>query len=611
MALLQITEPKKNQTQPKIAIGIDLGTTNSIVAYVNNGKATIIPDGKGNKLIASAVHFSSTSVIVGNDALNTPEKGILITSSKRIIGCSFAQIEHLTAQLPYLVSNQNNLPMINTCVGAKSPTQIATYILQYLKEQTFNALGIMPLSAVITVPAYFDDAQRSATIEASKMAGFDVLRLINEPTSAAIAYGLDQKQTGIVAVYDLGGGTFDVSILQINNGVFEVLATGGNTNLGGDDFDFAVANWWLKKANLSCEQIDIKQLLKIANTAIKNLTLNNISTITFNNISFDLTRDNFNQLIDAYINQTLRICHRVLRDANLDIKQIDEVILVGGATRIPFIQSQVANFFTKEPLCSLDPDQVVAMGAAIYAEVLAGNKHNHDVLLLDVTPLSLGIETFGGLMEKIIPRNSSIPISRTQEFTTYKDGQTALSLAIFQGERELTKDCRELARFELRKITPMAAGVAKIKVTFTLDENSILSVSAKEIHSNVVAQIEVRPAKNLTEETIRNMLSDSMINAERDKNARNLREAIVEAQRLLIIIEQALKQDSNLLNNKQLENIINAKNKLNTLITTQNLEQIIIATNNLITLTDDFAVMRMNAGIKQILAGQSITSYTN
>lgn len=615
MSLLQIAEPGQSPQphQKKLAVGIDLGTTNSLVASVLSGVPKALTDLAGKVILPSVVHYLPNQIEVGETAKNSATNDPLntISSIKRLMGRGISDIKQLGEQLPYrFTQGESNMPFIETIQGAKSPVEISAEILKSLKNRAEQSLGGALVGAVITVPAYFDDAQRQATKDAAQLAGLNVLRLLNEPTAAAVAYGLDKQTEGIIAIYDLGGGTFDISILRLSKGVFEVLATGGDSSLGGDDFDHQIAAWIIKQANLSNDlsPSEQKQLLKIACTAKEALTEQTEITISYKNWQQTLTRNQFNELIAPLIERTLKACRRAIRDTDIDPTTITNVVMVGGSTRVPRVQEAVGELFNSQPLNDIDPDQVVALGAAIQADALAGNRSADDqLLLLDVIPLSLGLETMGGLMEKIIPRNTTIPVARAQDFTTYKDGQTAMMVHVLQGERELVSDCRSLARFELHGFPPMVAGAAKIRVTFQVDADGLLAVSAQELTSGAHASIQVKPSYGLTDGEIARMLQDSFEYAEKDKQQRSLREAQIEAQQLIEITETALKADGKeLLSAQEYDNIINQIAELTKVADSDDLVAIEKHTKKLSTATDPYAAKRMNATVKQALTGRSL-----
>jgi molecular chaperone HscA len=617
MALLQISEPGMSTAphQHRLAVGIDLGTTNSLVASVRNGVAVVLNDEDGRALLPSVVHYrTEASALVGYAAqsLQTIDPHNTIVSVKRFMGRGLTDIADAAA-LPYHFVDAPGMVQLKTCVGVKSPVEISADILQVLRDRAERSLGDELIGAVITVPAYFDDAQRQATKDAAKLAGLNVLRLLNEPTAAAIAYGLDNASEGIYAVYDLGGGTFDISILKLSQGVFEVLATNGDSALGGDDFDHRIYCWMLEQAKFPQLTVnDTRLLLTKAREAKETLTEHpqvNITALLASGemLNVELTTTIFNDITAGLVNKTLLPTRKALRDAGLTVEEVKGVVMVGGSTRMPRIQSAVAEFFQQTPLTNLDPDKVVALGAAIQANVLAGNRVADDWLLLDVIPLSLGIETMGGLAEKIIPRNTTIPAGRAQEFTTYKDGQTAMSIHVVQGERELVSDCRSLAKFELRGIPPMVAGAARIRVTFQVDADGLLSVSAKELKSGVQAAITVKPAYGLADEDITRMLKSSYENASLDMQLRALQEARVEAQRLLEATQTALDENGAvLLDDDELSQISTMMQNLSLLIAGDDHHAIIDATESLNQATSDFAARRMDNSVRQALAGQRI-----
>ncbi|MCO3990125.1 Fe-S protein assembly chaperone HscA [Pseudomonas aeruginosa] len=614
MALLQIAEPGQSPKphERRLAVGIDLGATNSLVAAVRSGVAEPLPDAQGRLILPSAVRYHAERAEVGESARAAAAKDPFntIISVKRLMGRGLEDVKQLGEQLPYRFrQGESHMPFIETVQGLKSPVEVSADILRELRQRAETTLGGELVGAVITVPAYFDDAQRQATKDAARLAGLNVLRLLNEPTAAAVAYGLDKGAEGLVAIYDLGGGTFDISILRLTRGVFEVLATGGDTALGGDDFDHAIAGWVIEQAGLSAD-LDPgsqRQLLQIACAAKERLTDEASVRVAYGDWSGELSRATLDELIEPFVARSLKSCRRAVRDSGVDLEEIRSVVMVGGSTRVPRVRTAVGELFGCEPLTDIDPDQVVAIGAAIQADALAGNKRGEELLLLDVIPLSLGLETMGGLMEKVIPRNTTIPVARAQEFTTYKDGQTAMMIHVLQGERELVKDCRSLARFELRGIPPMVAGAAKIRVTFQVDADGLLGVSARELSSGVEASIQVKPSYGLTDGEIARMLKDSFDYAGDDKAARALREQQVEAQRLLEAVQSALDVDGErLLDEEERLAIAAQMDTLRELAGGSDTAAIENQIKRLSQVTDAFAARRMDATVKAALSGRRL-----
>ena len=628
MAFLQISEPGLSTLphQHRLAVGIDLGTTNSLVATVRNGISVVLNNGNGGAMLPSVVRYlADGSVVVGEaaQAMQNEDAANTIVSVKRFMGRGLKDVGEIS-RLPYRFvgapspsvapgNSQGGMVQLRTVAGVKSPVEVSAEILKVLRNTAETALGGELVGAVITVPAYFDDAQRQATKDAARLAGLNVLRLLNEPTAAAIAYGLDNAAEGVYAVYDLGGGTFDISILRLSRGVFEVLAANGDSALGGDDFDQRIHCWMLEKNHLSAlSPRDTRLLLTHARAAKEQLTDHVETRITavlstgelIDNV---LTRSEFQAMSQNLIQRTLQPLRRALRDAKLDVADIKGVVMVGGATRMPQVRQAVEESFGQTPLTNLDPDKVVALGAAIQANLLAGNRSGDEWLLLDVIPLSLGIETMGGLVEKIIPRNSTIPTARAQEFTTFKDGQTAMSIHVVQGERELVSDCRSLAKFELRGIPPMVAGAARIRVTFQVDADGLLNVSAREMSSGIEAAITVKPSYGLSDAEITRMLQDSTQHAQDDMQARALREQQTEAQQLLEAVQHALEQDGDLLNQDEKTQIEIRMGALrDTLQLTDHLaiKRAVTALNDA---TVSLAQRRMDRSVAHVLAGRNIS----
>ncbi len=621
MALLQIAEPGQS-TKPhehRYAAGIDLGTTNSLIATVRSGVAETLPDLEGNHLLPSIVHYAKDGTVsVGHSAkiFQCSDSENTISSVKRLMGRGLADVQAIKAftanQLTASGIGEKGMPAIQVFDQIKNPIEISAEILKVLAQRAESALGLQKDEqlggVVITVPAYFDDAQRQATKDAAQLAGLNVLRLINEPTAAAVAYGLDTGNEGIHAIYDLGGGTFDISILRLEKGVYEVLSTGGDSALGGDDFDRAIATHLVELAEVDSDDRQAYQMAMLKAREVKEaLTVHESIDVHFMNWNGQIARELINELMSPIIDKTLLACRRTIKDAGLKSADIKEIVMVGGSTRVPLVQEKVGQYFKQEPMTSIDPDKVVAIGAAIQADILIGNKSNDQLLLLDVLPLSLGVETMGGLVEKIIPRNTPIPIARAQEFTTFKDGQTAMAIHVVQGERELVDDCRSLARFELRGIPPMVAGAARIKVTYQVDADGLLNVFAEETTSGVQAEIQVKPSYGLTDSQVTDMLKSSIEKAEEDMQLRMLREEQVEASRVVEAVRAALDDNGKLLlSQDEYEAIESSVIQLETIAQGTDIEAIKEAIKIVDTNSQEFASKRMDASIAKALVGSEV-----